>query len=91
MKRKASSLLIMHSRPNPENKIGRRRSQRFPARRVIDDVIADASAKDLQSELLTALNLLQLENHNPDGEFTNGKGVLGSLIGDISSALSGET
>lgn len=39
---------------------------------------------------LAALNALHLDYHDPDGEFTNEKGVLGSLIDDISSAFSDE-
>lgn len=61
------------------------------ARRVIDDVTTHASTENLKSELLAALNALKFDYHDPDGEFTNGKGVLGSLINDLSSALPDET
>ena len=58
------------------------------ARSVIDSVFARPDVKDYKSEILEALIALQSDYHDPDGEFTNGKGVLGSLIGDLASALS---
>ena len=44
--------------------------------------------ENYKAEILTALILLQADYHDPDGEFTNGKGVLGSLIDDFASTLS---
>ncbi len=58
------------------------------ARIVIDKVIAKPDVENYKAEIVAALIVLQSEYHDPDGEFTNGKGVLGSLIDDFASALS---
>jgi len=39
-------------------------------------------------QIVAALTALHATYHDPDGEFTNGKGVLGNLIDDIVAAFS---
>ena len=57
------------------------------ARQVIDDVISDPSRGNFSAELLAQLDFLHSNYNDPDGIYTNGKGVLGSLIADIEIEL----
>lgn len=57
------------------------------ARKVIEDVIAGSSSKNLGVEILTNLIELHSNYNDPDGVYTNGKGVLGSLVADIEIEL----
>ena len=54
------------------------------ARNHFNRVILDGSAEAYRQRVLADLIALQETYNDPDGEFTNGRGVLGSLIGDIS-------
>lgn len=57
------------------------------ARLVIEEVIANSSSEDFGVELLATLVELHSNYNDPDGIYTNGKGVMGSLIGDIEIEL----
>lgn len=61
------------------------------ARHVIEEVIANSANGNFGVELLSALVELNANYNDPDGIYTNGKGVLGSLIGDIEMELNNMT
>lgn len=57
------------------------------ARSVIEGVIPDNPSQNYGEQVLCALKLL-LQNYNdPDGKYTNGRGVLGSLLGDVEALM----
>lgn len=57
------------------------------ARDVIEEIGANSDHSNLATELHSALVELHANYNDPDGVYTNGKGVLGSLIGDIEIEL----
>lgn len=57
------------------------------ARAVVAEVIASSKGEDVGVEILDALIELHSDYNDPDGLYTNGKGVLGNLIGDIEIEL----
>lgn len=61
------------------------------ARVVVDEVSANSGRGNFSVELLSALVELHSNYNDPDGVYTNGKGVLGSLIGDIEIELNNTT
>ncbi|MCB1483072.1 MAG: hypothetical protein KDJ55_14200 [Rhodobiaceae bacterium] len=59
------------------------------ARAVVESMPIDPDdACDPASGILEALRALHATYNDPDGEYTNGKGVLGSLIDDVTHDLS---
>jgi len=50
---------------------------------MIDDIYTISGSGDFCGDRLSTLNELHAKHSDPDGIHTNGKGVLGSLIGDI--------
>ena len=57
------------------------------ARARIEEVLVEGSADCYGLNVLSCLALLY-ENYNDlDGQYTNGRGVLGSLIGDLQSTI----
>ncbi len=58
------------------------------ARAVVEDISGKYNSDIFGSQLLAALYGLHSNYNDPDGTYTNGKGVLGSLIGDIEFELS---
>ncbi|MGJ8533173.1 MAG: hypothetical protein ACSHYC_13410 [Alphaproteobacteria bacterium] len=61
------------------------------ARALIEEVGANSDSGNLGAELHSALVELHANYNDPDGVYTNGKGVLGSLIGDIEIELNNTT
>ncbi len=57
------------------------------ARKTIMAVPADLSPGDYKAQLLQDLTALFVDYHDPDGEYTSGKGVIGSLLDDIRNAV----
>lgn len=59
------------------------------ARNTIEDLAKSGiQPNKCKQAILDALEKLRANYHDPDGEFTNGKGVIGSLRDDIATALS---
>ncbi|MBT6275454.1 MAG: hypothetical protein HOI95_15120 [Chromatiales bacterium] len=58
-----------------------------PARAVINAVAVEGSAYDYGQQVITALDSLRDGYNDPDGEYTNGRGPLGSLAGGIAAAV----
>ena len=60
------------------------------ARRTVESLsLQQADADSHRQTILDALNALRTDYNDPDGLYTNGKGVLGSLIDDVYLALPG--
>lgn len=53
------------------------------ARSVVEGVSTDNQLQDYGEEVLSALNSLLQTYNDTDGQYTNGRGVIGSLLGDI--------
>ena len=53
------------------------------ARDAVQTVAADLAPTDYSSEVWQKLNTLMQTYHDPDGEYTSGKGVIGDLAFDI--------
>lgn len=53
------------------------------ARKTIMSIPTDLPPADYQEQVLQSLTALFETYHDPDGEYTSGKGVIGSLIDDI--------
>ena len=58
------------------------------ARDHFNQVAVESSAEAYCQRVLADLITLQETYNDPDGEYTNGRGVLGSLIGDICLLIS---
>ena len=59
------------------------------ARRTVEDLPLEPSGSENHGQtILDALNDLRAGYNDPDGKYTNGKGVLGSLIDDVYLMLS---
>ncbi len=57
------------------------------ARAHIEEILAEGSAEAYGNLVLAAL-ASQLETYNdPDGVYTNGRGVIGSLLGDLAVVI----
>lgn len=57
------------------------------ARHIIEEISANSANGNFGVEFLSALGELHSNYNDPDGIYTNGKGILGSLIGDIEIEL----
>lgn len=57
------------------------------ARKVIANVFEGSNSKNPRVEILANLLELHSNYNDTDGEYTNGKGVLGNLIADIEIEL----
>lgn len=53
------------------------------AREEIDHIASEISDRKCKDKIVEALELLKLGYNDTDGQYTNGKGVIGSLIDDI--------
>ncbi|NNE24789.1 MAG: hypothetical protein HKN11_19495 [Rhizobiales bacterium] len=53
------------------------------ARAVITGAAVEGSAGDYGRTVYAAVASLHQTYNDPDGEYTNGRGVLGSLLGDL--------
>ena len=59
------------------------------ARKRVDELQLETVPADKQARtVIDALIQLRLEYSDPDGEYTNGKAILGNLIDDVFLALS---
>jgi len=57
------------------------------ARAIITNATVEGSAEDYGQSVYAAVASLHQTYNDPDGEYTNGRGVLGSLLGDMYSAV----
>ena len=57
------------------------------ARSTVEAIAPDCASQDFGSRVLCALNSLHQTYNDTDGEYTNGRGVIGSLIADIEAAV----
>jgi hypothetical protein len=57
------------------------------ARDVIEGISANNQLQNYTEEVLGSLNALRQTYNDPDGQYTNGKGVIGSLFGDVEAVM----
>ena len=53
------------------------------ARSIVEEISPDNPSQDYGDRVLSALRSLHQTYNDPDGEYTNGRGVVGSLLGDV--------
>ncbi len=59
------------------------------SRDIIQAVPTDLNGEEYAACLLSELEKLLAGYHDPDGEYTSGKGVIGALLNDLQCALRG--
>ena len=59
------------------------------SRDIIQAVPTDLDGEEYAARLLSELEKLLAGYHDPDGEYTSGKGVIGALLNDLQCALRG--
>jgi len=57
------------------------------ARQVVLAIPSNLPAEEYQARVLAELGQLMERYHDPDGEYTSGKGVIGSLVNDLHYTL----
>ena len=57
------------------------------SREIIQAVPTDLNGKEYAACVLSELEKLLAGYHDPDGEYTSGKGVIGALLDDLQCAL----
>lgn len=57
------------------------------ARAQIEVIAAEESAHSYGEEVMSELVAFHQDYNDPDGEYTNGRGVLGSLLADLEAVV----
>lgn len=57
------------------------------ARSVVEDIIPDNPPQNYGEQVLCALKSLLQTYNDPDGKYTNGRGVIGSLLDDVEAVV----
>jgi len=60
------------------------------SREIAMAVPSDLHGKCYAAKVLSELQTLRANYHDPDGEYTSGKGVIGALLSDLQVALKDE-
>lgn len=57
------------------------------ARGIIEEILSDESIQNYGEQVLSALKSLLQTYNDPDGQYTNGRGIIGSLLGDMEAVV----
>ena len=57
------------------------------ARSVVESIIPDNPVQIYAEQISSALKSLLQTYNDPDGIYTNGRGVIGSLLGDVEAVI----
>ncbi len=53
------------------------------ARKLIQSISITSTSEEYLSEVIKQLSDFQQNYHDPDGQYTSGKGTIGALLGDL--------
>lgn len=56
-------------------------------RKLVEGISTDNQLQDYSENVSTSLNALREAYNDTDGQYTNGKGVIGSLQGDVEAVI----